>query len=494
MRPIDDTSKSGILESPHVPGAAASTGSVDTKFSIPTASIQPGTPSVHGHTIPDISNPQISISKSMAHGTGTKFGKRTSAAAQVNLALVADQSSKIEGTGTKFSSTRSISAALSRNLAAASPQEIGYTDVYADDFFAFTESKGTSREQKAIAANHLSSWLQMMERLGLPFDIRKAGKVIMPTQCGEVLGVVFDTVKHEVRLSMEKVGKLTANIDAFMDKNDASLHEVQVLHGRLNWAGCVIWGLRLLLFGLRRMMRVAAPSELGHHAPVIEVSTRRDLELIKTVLLAGNRRPIRRQLSTSGLPFNLETDGSLTGGGCWFGGHSLSFHWARRMEPKDMAYSEALSLRLTLEEWGHRWFRNRNLTVFVDNEGLWHLLNGGKLRSPDERLQRELVTIALICMANCTQLHAFWFDSESNAYSDAASRVSDPREGPFYTKKLEELTHEWRRHHTPWRDQQAALPKSKQEQAEADLGATLLAEWRKQASADSPLALPVAVQ
>ena len=368
-----------------------------------------------------------------------------------------------------------------------------YEDCYCDDFYAVT-SGGWSRQKQSrgAAARYLRTWLQLMSDLGLPFDLSKPGKVVAPTQVAEILGVVVDTVAFEVRLSDEKVDKLGRAIVSFLQRDTATLHEVEVLHGKLNWTACVLWGMRLLLFGLRRMLRAggrgsrqqrrgqAAGQSMQRIA--IHPLTRRDLEITKLVLGLQNRRTIRRSMSKRTMPFDLHSDGSLWGGGCWFGGHYIAPKWTTVLESKDMGYSEARALKAGLDEWAFS-FAGHSLHVYVDNQGLYHLLRGSKLSSPDPRLQNEMVEISLILMAFKIDIIVHWFEGALNIYADLASRLHHPVKGVQHQQDLDKLVTEWRRENTAWRWKHTEQRLSETEQHECDVGLRLLTEWRQRAAA-----------
>lgn len=380
-----------------------------------------------------------------------------------------------------------------------------YEDGYCDDWFAASSGTESQGVEIATAARYLRTGMELMTDTGMPFDISNPKKIMWPTQVGEILGVVFDTIKHEIRLSEEKASKLHDNIEEFTSKSTASLHEVEVLHGRLSWAACVLWGLRLLLFGLRRMLRTAGlvpAKESRHngllqddtsgrararHASILHTqmqmpeATKRDLKMIQIILKIRNSKSLSSPIKKLTLPFTLESDGSIYGGAAWFGGHCVWEIWPERLESADMAFSEAKSLKLGLEKWGAS-FANRHIVNYVDNEGLMWLMQGKKLSSPDPRLQNELVEIALILLAHNIALTTRWFDSESNAYADAGSRIGDPVKGQQYREKLLALTEEWKTTNKTWRMREESQNLSTEEVQNMQIGRQLLAEWRRTAA------------
>ena len=204
-------------------------------------------------------------------------------------------------------------------------------------------------------------------------------------------------------------------------------------------------------------------------------ATRRDLRVVQMMLSTRNARPIRAPMSKPHLPFNLETDGSTTGGGAWFGGHALTMKWSDQLQSKDMAIAEARAVRIALQTWAPMGFINTTVHVWVDNQGLYHLLHGSRLQAPDQRLQEELVLIALTIEAYGVNIIPHWWDSLSNERADAASRLYDPVHGAKYKRKLEELRRSWLSEHRLWRWNNDSVNLT----AEREAGRELLKLWSK---------------
>ena len=146
-----------------------------------------------------------------------------------------------------------------------------------------------------------------------------------------------------------------------------------------------------------------------------------------------------------------------------------------------MGFSEAKAMRIALATWAEG-FANYHLHAYVDNEGLYHLLNGSKLSSPDARLQNELVEIALILMAFSIKLTVHWWASGDNTRADLASRVHHPASGPADKEKLDRTMAEWRRDNVPWQWKHQSPAASVAERQSAVAGKQLLDEWRRQAA------------
>ena len=332
-------------------------------------------------------------------------------------------------------------------------------EAYCDDFFAAAQSKGA-------AGWYLATWLNLMNELRLPYDLKKKGKIVFPRRQLEYLGIWICTNTMTCSLSVEKQDKLVTMITEFLRRARTNKKEIEQVHGRLNWAACVLPAVQILLLHLRRLMACGA----GYGVDIwINVHVQADLNLIRRIMMVFNGQPIVGSINRRTLPFDLETDASLWGGGAWFGGHSRIFKWLRIYEPKDMAIVEAMALRRALEEWGSC-LAESLLHVWVDNQGLYHLLAGGSVHRCTD-LQRELVRIVLICVEWGIQLVPHWFEGEKNQYADAASRVHQPGREMEYQSKLDGLSAAWRAGNEPWRWSRRAA-------AVAPAAAQLLKSWQ----------------
>ena len=120
-------------------------------------------------------------------------------------------------------------------------------------------------------------------------------------------------------------------------------------------------------------------------------------------------------------------------------------------------------------------FINKTVHVWIDNQGLFHLLHGSRLQAPDKRLQEELVHIALILEAFGTNIVPHWWDSLSNERADAASRLHDPVHGAHYRRKLDKLRATWLQNHRMWQWNMEGPNTSNDREA----GSKLLALWSR---------------
>ena len=98
-----------------------------------------------------------------------------------------------------------------------------------DDSLAVEDPSSTPRALQPI--------ITLFKYLGVPFVPHK---VVGPTQCLEVLGIILDTVAMEDRLSQEKQQKLLALLDSFANGRKCTKRELVSLIGSLSFATKVV--------------------------------------------------------------------------------------------------------------------------------------------------------------------------------------------------------------------------------------------------------------
>ena len=112
---------------------------------------------------------------------------------------------------------------------------------YLDDFLIIS-----STEDECM--RDLEKFLGICQKISVPIAPEKT---FFPSQKLEFLGFLFDTVNEEIRLPKDKIEKCKSSIKQLLIKDKASLKELQVLFGLLNFACTVIVPGRAFLESLR---------------------------------------------------------------------------------------------------------------------------------------------------------------------------------------------------------------------------------------------------
>ena len=101
---------------------------------------------------------------------------------------------------------------------------------YLDDFLIVNHDYDNCSEDLKI-------FLKICKDINVPMAPEKT---ILPTQKIEFLGFELDSVKQIIKLPTQKIDKCKTTIKSLLQKDKASLKELQVLFGLLNFACAVI--------------------------------------------------------------------------------------------------------------------------------------------------------------------------------------------------------------------------------------------------------------
>lgn len=238
---------------------------------------------------------------------------------------------------------------------------------YVDDFLFVVKHEKAAR---ALLAGALS----LCQDLGLPMA---ADKTEGPTQCLTFLGIELDTIKMEARLPADKLSALRQLGLDWVDKEHASIAEIQSLCGILSFACSVVrpgrYYLRRCITFLSNIDKKGAEHQ-GRHAPH-ELSP----EIIADVAWWGS---FAAQWNGVSLLYEREwqeadrieifTDASVIGFGAYFAGRWYAGQWspeqlavAHRQEKLSMPYLELHALVQAAATFGRFW-RGKKITFRCD--------------------------------------------------------------------------------------------------------------------------------
>jgi hypothetical protein len=225
--------------------------------------------------------------------------------------------------------------------------------VYLDDFLVVADSY----EECLRALNALWGLLRC-----LGFAI-SWGKVEGPTQAITFLGIRIDSVAFTLELPEPKLEDLRSCINSFQGRKRASLHSLQQLAGKLNWACQVVRGGRTYL---RRVLDVIKPLRKSHHKAKLSAEFHSDLEWWSSFLAVFNGKYLAFNYSRTNDVF---MDACTVGAGIASGDDWQYVHWDSDM-PDVAAWhinsKETLCAVLAARRWAPLWANSR-VRFFTDN-------------------------------------------------------------------------------------------------------------------------------
>ena len=294
---------------------------------------------------------------------------------------------------------------------------------YSDDIGGCEESF----ERATEAANSLA---KLLVELGLK---ESTDKYHPPSTCMPYLGVLFDTVKQEMRVPPEKLEEVKMEIDKWLRKTTTTKKALQQLLGRLFWVSrCVKFSrpfMGRLLQQLKELHHLAdhKKSPLSPASKLDILWWHRYLSKFNGVELIYVDEPLdlslEQLLDTSAL-VNCG-DAQPWGGGSYYGGEYWSQPFPSWLQNTDVPIhlKEFYVVLASCLLWGDQW-TGKLVYIFCDNDAVVEVLE--KKKPKDEKmleLLREFLYI--VCSKKFTPAFKK-IGSKENLTADYISRCHDP--------------------------------------------------------------------
>ena len=289
---------------------------------------------------------------------------------------------------------------------------------YLDDYLFVAYIRNECNEQVQV-------FLNVCKDIQFPVSLEKThwgAQVII------FLGLLLDTIEQEIGIPMEKIRKARNLIEYFLNKKNhkATVLQTQQLCGVLNFICKAVVPGRAFLTRLYSL----APSNLKpHHHVTIKAESRFDLLIWKHLVnhAAVYRRPfidLCEIITSEDVDMYSDASGSIEKGG--FGAYCGSRWSSGRFCPQFMAeynpcieYLELFGVAVAVLSW-IRYFPNRNLCLYTDNESVKFILNKSSANGKNCMVLLRLITLE--CMVQNVRLFAECVGTDDNGKADALSR------------------------------------------------------------------------
>ena len=359
----------------------------------------------------------------------------------------------LNGFASTDDSTESSTAATDAAVEAKDQMEATVRDthtkcVQAHSYGYLDDVLGLIRGTKALADKAYALFLEVCAELGLQVQDNPE-KTSPPARICTFLGVVWDSIKRELRLSEERVAKMVTRLEALAGSDWVTLKELQSIVGVLQYASCVI---PAAVPYYRRLLDAQRGFRTAQRRPSLRLKVTpemtEDIDMWLRMLRVLNNAPVSMGITQPACSVRLWTDAAFTGWGYWFGSRYRSGSWPSswRSRFKDegdweitIAELEAWALLIALRDIIGL-VPNRRLTCMIDNQSVVGMCRRLSSRSP--RCLPIMKEIALLCAIYQVTLRPIYVPSKDNTAADQLSRKSQVRPADLQATLAEWATRE----------------------------------------------------
>ena len=211
---------------------------------------------------------------------------------------------------------------------------------------------------------------------------------------------------------------LLSDLHEFHSRHKCTKRELLFLIGRLAFAAKVIPAGRMFL---RRLIEASTTVTSLHHHLRITKPIRADLDWWLTFASQWNGKAFFLDHDWTPSPaFQLFTDASQLGYGCYWRGHWLYGPWSRQRAARDIQWKELFAILVAATAWASHWRRKR-LLVHCDNQAVVDICRTGT--SKNTELMRLIRTLFFTAARHNFTLLINHIPGVDNSVADALSRL-----------------------------------------------------------------------
>ena len=308
---------------------------------------------------------------------------------------------------------------------------------YLDDYLLVATTRG-----RAWACAHAAA--SIIAAFGLALSVEKTEG---PSTCLEFLGIVIDTVREVLEISVARQAELGGLLSAFSKRRDSSVRRLQSLLGKLSFAATVLPGARPFL---RRIIDVVSGRTFG--TVKLGAAFRSEVRYWRDHVAQWNGRcgwrapsaeafVFASDASTSGFAYGLEScpagavaqlDPSFQPGTVRSGSWSAAAgHAAIQQHSDNIQWGEFFCPLAAATEYAHR-LRGQHLVFVIDNQSDVAVINRQRTREPRvAQLLRALCDLSLRFNFTFAAVHRY---GEDNVLMDWASRPDYHKFGAVFSR------------------------------------------------------------
>ncbi len=234
----------------------------------------------------------------------------------------------------------------------------------------------------------------MLERCGIE---EAKNKACPPSTKMVFIGVLFDTVKLTLEITPERLVEISALIETWLGKTEATKREPQSLIGKLSFISSCVRPGRVFIQRLLQFHRYIYKSDSQYHT--LPEYLKMNLLWWHIFLSFYNGVYMMALAEWSQPDAVFPTDASLLGCGGICGNEYFHANFPLHISDLDLHINalELLTIVLALKLWGHR-LKGLRIVVLCDNQSSCTVINRGSTR--DDFMQKCLREICFLAATN----------------------------------------------------------------------------------------------
>lgn len=293
--------------------------------------------------------------------------------------------------------------------------ETGKIFHYLDDFLFL----GASGSDECVQL--MRGFQDLCEFIGVPLAQEKT---MGPCTNIIFLGLEIDTSDMVVRIPPEKIQQLTALLTSSLIKKSLQLQEIQSIVGSLNFFSKGVPNARAFN---RRFYDATCGITKPHYHIKLSSGIKEDIMMwLKFLQDFNGVRLIHESEWLSSDNIELYTDSSGNrelGCGAYCQGHWSYWSWPLGWESsifKEMSFLELVPILLAMYLWGKKYFANKKIMMYIDNNALVSIVN--RQTSKSKRVMVLLRKLVLLLLRNDIMFKAQHILGKKNNIADSISR------------------------------------------------------------------------
>ena len=290
-------------------------------------------------------------------------------------------------------------------------QQNGITSVvhYIDDYVTWHTSLATCQRNFDIM-------LQTCDMLG--FSVQPS-KVVPPSTCTEILGIVIDTQLQQLRISSERLTEIMSELQVWNNKRSTTKRKLLSIVGKLSFVAKVVRCGRTFT---RRLIELSKKPKYLHHRVRLNKAARSDIKWWLDYLPVWNGVSyFAEDTWTSNKLVNFWTDASDWGCGGTYGHSWFSLDYSKNSSwlTRPIAWRELYAVVVAAATWCNQ-LRGKRILYHCDNSCVVHILNSGTSR--DTNMMGLIRQLFFISAHNGFEWHSVHLTSKENRCADCLSR------------------------------------------------------------------------